>query len=282
MSECFVGVDIGGAKMLLTAVGEGLQQQRRMPTGPTTGPAELSAAIGDFVAHLPNLPVAIGIAVPGLVDPLGQVVDCDVLPNLRGWRVAESLGNDFLVYVMNDVEAALVEEASGLPPRANVAVVMVGTGIGAAFLVDGAVCRGARGWAGELGHIPIVVDGESHSLDELASGSALLRLLDSDFEAILAACQQGDAGTLATVRKAGRFLGLGLSTVIHLFNPQRIVLGGGALRYPGYIEAACASAEQSTMRAPWEACEILRCRHPHTVVALGAARVARDRSRHDH
>ena len=73
--------------------------------------------------------------------------------------------------MVNDAAAALVEECHDAPAGATAAVVMVGTGIGAALLVNGQPFGGARGWAGELGSIPIATASDGvRTLDQLASG----------------------------------------------------------------------------------------------------------------
>ncbi len=275
MADCFVGVDVGGTKLYLVAVGEGPRIERRLPSGRDMRPRALADQIARFAADLPQPPTAIGIAVPGLIDADGEVVDCDVLPHLKGWAPRQAPEIECPLTVMNDVEAALTEETSDLPPRANAAMVMAGTGIGAAFLVDGAILRGSRGWAGELGHVVLsTVDGD-RTLDELAGGAALLQVLGDDFEAILEACRQGDSRTASAIRSAGRYLGLGISIIIHLFNPEIVVLGGGVLRYPGYLEAAQLGVEENTLSVLRPTCRLRPCREPLAAAALGAARLAR-------
>src|SRR5439155_1114957 len=79
--------------------------------------------------------------------------------------------------LLNDVEAASLEELHDLPAGSTAAVVMAGTGIGAGFVVDGRPFRGARGWAGELGSIPIAGAEGVATLDQLASGASILKRL---------------------------------------------------------------------------------------------------------
>src|SRR5437867_13205971 len=112
---------------------------------------------------------------------------------------------------------------------------MPGTGIGAAFMVEGRMCRGGRGWAGELGYVPVAGPERVSTLDELASGAGLLRRLGGDAAAVLGRAAAGEPAVVAALRAAGEALGLGLATVINLLNPSLLALGGGALELPGYL-----------------------------------------------
>lgn len=275
-----VGLDLGGSKLLMVAEGRDGRVVARVPTGPSFDGPALQAAIEDFMAALGERPAAVGLAVPGLVGSGPLLQACDVLPALVGWRPAAPFASGPPIMMVNDAEAALFEECHDAPAEATAAVVMAGTGIGAAVLAHGRPLRGANGWAGELGSIPLAAGAESvRTLDELASGAALTKRLRLDGGAVRARIEAGDEVVLRAVGEAGAALGLGLATLIDLVNPALLALGGGLLDLPVYLEAALATAERHTLPDLWKACEVRKVRAGELVAALGAARwAARERT----
>jgi glucokinase len=276
MRSAAVGIDLGGTKLLMLSEADGARHTERVETGAAADAASIEAIIEAFIAQLPTAPPAVGLAVPGLVGAAGEIVACDVLPGIVGWRPAARLQvRGAPVFVLNDAEAALVEEARGLPPDATAAVVMAGTGIGGALMAAGRIVRGANGWAGELGSIPIAAgNGAVRTLDQLAGGAAILRRIGMDADSVHARAAAGDPAVLACLRDAGIALGLGLATIINLINPQRIALAGGTLALPGYTDAALRSAEAHALPDLWHACQVRPSPHGPLLVALGARRYA--------
>ena len=261
------GADLGGTKLLLLAESDGGRIASRVATGPGFGPADLESAIAAFVAGLPRVPSSFGLSFPGLVDATGTVAACDVLPHFVGWRLPPALA----AATLNDGDAALLAEAGHHPPGTTLAVVVVGTGIGAAF--QGAAGRivGAHGWAGELGSIPLSTGTGARTLDAMASGQALLERAGCGFDELLSRARAGEPGATELAREAGAALGLGIATVIHVLDPSVIAVGGGVLALPGYLEAALASARASTLPAMWAACTVAPLRDGDQAAALGAA-----------
>lgn len=268
-----VGVDIGGTKLLILAE-DG--RSARSATGPEATAAQIEAAIRRQLAEWKLSPSAIGIAIPGLVEKSGRVQISNVVPGLNGWFPAEALADLACpVAALNDAEAALAEEAQDLPADATVALVMAGTAIGAAFRVDGVPLRGASGWAGELGFFPQRTAGAEYKrLDELAGGRHIAASLGLDGAQLAEAAQRGDAAALTAIAAGGEALGLALAGVVNLFNPHRLVLGGGALELPGYEAAARAAYAQMALPPLREACELRRSQSGPEVVARGAMRAA--------
>jgi predicted NBD/HSP70 family sugar kinase len=247
----------------------------RVPTGGSFDGRALEKAIEDFLEQLPHPPSALGIAIPGLVGPGPSVIACDVIPGVIGWRPPEALTSGVRFTMINDAAAALVEECHDAPAAVTAAVVMAGTGIGAAMLVDGVPFGGANGWAGELGSIPIATAADGvRTLDQLASGEALVKRLGMDGAAVRARAEAGDPETLRAIREAGDALGLGLAALVDIVNPAIVAVGGGLADLPGYLEAALATAARRTLPDLWRACEVRRVRAGELVAALGAARAA--------
>lgn len=270
MTDCLqVGIDLGGTKMLALAIARDIQHRWQIPTGKDFAAADAQSSIWQFIQTLPTPPDSIGIAIPGLVDSQGTVIACDVLPQLVGWQPALAFASICPVNTLNDAAAALIQVVSDLKPQTVAAVVMVGTGIGAAISIDGKMFSGANGWAGELGSIPL---GDGTTLDERASGAAILRVLDIDPQQLADLVAKRDPVALETILRAGSSLGIGLATIVNLFNPEAIVLAGGTLHWQGYLDAAMRSTQQHSLPDLWAACQIQLSQHGGDLVALGAAR----------
>lgn len=270
-NEFIIGADLGGTKLLLLCGA----LSRRFDTGPGYTPEDFSAQLRTFIDDLNLRPARIGIAVPGLVAFDGEIVSCDVLPSLTGWRPETSLkALGCQVTVINDVEAALLEEMQDASNDFTGGVIMAGTAIGAAFMTHGRRLRGVNGWAGELGYLPLHIDGSVKRLDEIAGGGAMATLLGISGEALARLANDDDPIAMATVRAGGDALGLGMASIINLLNPSRLAVGGGSLKLKGYWEAALLTAETHAIPSLWSACTVERVKSEDFVAALGAIRAA--------
>ncbi|RFP97505.1 ROK family protein [Pseudomonas putida] len=270
-NEIIIGADLGGTKLLLLCGAF----SRRFETGPGYTPEDFSAQLRAFIDDLNLRPARIGIAVPGLVASDGEIVSCDVLPSLTGWRPETSLkALGCQVTVINDVEAALLEEMQDASDDFTGGVIMAGTAIGAAFMTHGRRLRGVNGWAGELGYLPLHIDGSVKRLDEIAGGGAMATLLGISGEALARLANDDDPIAMATVRAGGDALGLGMASIINLLNPSRLAVGGGSLKLKGYWEAALLTAETHAIPSLWNACIVERVKSEDFVAVLGAIRAA--------
>jgi predicted NBD/HSP70 family sugar kinase len=126
-----------------------------------------------------------------------------------------------------------------------------------------------------LGSMPM---GDARTLDECASGAAILQKLGVSVEAIDSMVAGGESVAIETIEQAGLTLGIGLATLINLLNPEAIVLGGGTLRWRGYLDAAIDSAQKYALPDLWAACQLQVSPHSGDLVALGAARGDSSRS----
>jgi len=193
--------------------------------------------LGDRIA-------GIGVAVPGLVDREAGAVR--YAANL-GWQdvaLAGQLALEFdrpVLLDRNTNAALLAEEWWGTAAHDDPAIfVTLGSGIGAAIRVDGQFVRGASGAPGEFGHIPAVADGpecrcgQRGCLEALASSAAVQRSYqrlanatpDGGISAVVQAAREGDPFALHVLDEAARHLGIGIATLVNLFNPSVVILGG--------------------------------------------------------
>ncbi|MBZ5581283.1 MAG: ROK family protein [Acidobacteriia bacterium] len=261
----FASVDIGAAQTacaLATGAGQ-MVAERTIPTlaheGPDAVLNRVASAIGDMALAAGQRLLAVGVGVPGLADfHRGRAL---FLPNLpAGWRdlpVTDRLSAKLScpVFLLNDARmAALGELWFGHGRNAKTMVVFtVGTGIGGGVVIDRRLRLGPLGAAGEVGHQTILPDGplcgcgNRGCLETLASGPALVgeatRLLKSghaphlydmvngDADKITPrlmtqAAAAGDSSVREAIVRAGRFLGIGVSNVITVLNPELVVVGG--------------------------------------------------------
>ncbi len=269
----YLGVDVGGTKVLAAVVsesGEIVQRQRR-PTPRTGGPEQVLAVMEAVMADVmqeakveSSRLTAIGVAVPGVVDPDAARVIVTPNMSLTGVALGAHLESCFHVPVAvgNDGNLGTLGESwLGSARKARSAIgSWVGTGIGAGLVQRGKLWRGARESAGEIGHIVMQIGGPKCGcgnlgcLEALASRSAIERdirqalasgrasllgeLAGGDLSvirsgAIRKALKAEDALVSEVVRHASEVLGYACLTVRHLVDPEVIVLGGGL------IEAWC-------------------------------------------
>ena len=210
----------------------------------------LRAAIAVHPGHL----LGIGVGIPGSVD--AQASGVVQAPTL-GWtdaRVGSVLRNALGVPVLveNDVNALAVAERLYGAGRehGSYLVITIGRGVGCGIVVDGSVYRGASGGAGEIGHVPVTLDGplcgcglrgclEAHVGQDALLRSAVERgILDADGTAtdLRQAADDGDPIAREIYREAGATLGRALAGVVHTIDPEVIVLLGEGIDAWGHWE----------------------------------------------
>ncbi|AIA00533.1 ROK family protein [Streptomyces noursei] len=273
MTRSTVGIDIGGTKLLMIAQKTGHDEPliHRVATGPATTPDDIEAALQKFLTEHHLTPSYVGVAAPGLVED-GRVAVCDVLPKLNGWR--GPAGIDAPHILVNDIRSALAEEAAGLADSPTIAVLLCGTAVGSAYLHQGTVVRGCRGWAGEIGYMPVATPQGTRRLDELAGGAALVRATGLRPAQVHAALAAGDATVCRIVASAGEAFGLAIATLVNILNPDTVRAAGGTLNYPGYWDTAVATARTHSLPELWDSCAVERIKDPELVIARGALRLA--------
>src|SRR3954463_8022666 len=258
---CVVGVDLGGTKLLAGTVDAALRvHHRAYRLSRRDAVVEtIVEAVEEAREATPPEVRAVGVGGPGVGEPKGGVaMACNhfalVDVPLRD-VLAERLG--LPVVVDNDANAALVAEWRHGAARGarNVVLLTIGTGVGGGLLLDGRIVRGASGAAGELGHIVIDESGppcpgncpSRGCLEAFVSGPALAlegraraeMYPDSGLGRALAAGREitgplvtelahdGDEAARAAIAVLGRHLGVGITSLVNVFNPEAVVVGGG-------------------------------------------------------
>lgn len=205
---------------------------------------ELSGCIRNIMKEAPPSPygiVGIGIGVPGITDDKGTVL---FAPNLD-WRnvpLQNILEEEFRLPVTIDNEAnagAVGEKEFGAGVDfSNLIYISVGVGIGTGIILRNELYRGTSGYSGEMGHISIQADGKPCRCGNVgcwelyASENALLEdaaelLPDGlkDLEELVALADAGNEEARARFAKAGYYLGVGITNIINIFNPELIIIG---------------------------------------------------------
>ncbi len=185
---------------------------------------------------------AVGVGLPGPVDhATGRPQHPPIMPGWHDVDVPALLGARVPgaeVLVDNDVNVlALGEHAAEWPDVDDLVFVKVSTGVGAGIIAGGLLQRGARGSAGDLGHV-LVADpaGGQRDLEGVASGTAIAAALRAtgadaaDAGAVVDLVLGGSRAAIDAVRQAGRELGAVLATVVTLLGPSVIVVGGAISR----------------------------------------------------
>jgi len=269
----YVGVDVGGTKVQASLVEEsgGIVTRQRCRTPRDEGPDPVIAAIdkaidgalAKVVVQAADL-TAVGIGIPGVVDPDTEKVIVTPNMSLTGVAIGEHLRRHFDVPVAigNDGNlGALGESWLGAARKAkSVLSICVGTGIGSGFVQGGKLWRGAREAAGEIGHIVMEIDGPTcgcgnRGCFEAIAGRAAIerdirRAVADGRTTLLTELSGGDLGQIRSgmlrkaleaedelvtgiMRRASEVIGAACLTVRHLLDPEVIVLGGGVIEACG-------------------------------------------------
>jgi len=263
--EVYIGLDLGGTNIRAGRYTSTLALEQRSDTL-TLDDEGLDAVFGRMIAQIKNVWPApgsdqhvagIGVSVPGPVDPVEGVVTHP--PNLQGWQdvplrrmIEEKF--DVPVYLGNDANLGALAEFELGAGRGykDMIYLTISTGIGSGIIVDGKLLIGSRGLGGECGHLIIIADGEHVStLEKEAAGPALARqavaaikagtpskikeMVSGNLDEIAGktvgdAARVGDALALQIVARAGKIIGLGIVSLLHAFNPQIIIIGGGVAK----------------------------------------------------
>jgi glucokinase len=246
---------------------------------------------------------AISVVVPGTVQvESGVVIKAPNVPCLDGFRLAAALQSELQwpAVLENDANAAAVGEMwrGAARGRKTIICITLGTGVGGGIILDGELWRGADGSAGELGHIGVepfggvaCPCGSRGCLEVYASATAIVRMTreaqprypnsplhtseELTAESIYRSGVAGDELALEVFRRMGIYLGVGLASLINIFNPEMIVLGGGvAAGWDLFIPHVREQIQERAFPLPARRAEIVRAECGDDAGLLGAAQIA--------
>lgn len=267
---CF-GVDLGGTtvKMGIFTVDGAMLEEWEIPTRKEDGGKYILSDIADSIndkittAAIDRADVVgVGIGVPGPVTASGIVKGCVNL----GWgdTAVEEILSDltgFEAKAGNDANVAALGELwqGGGKGYENLVMVTLGTGVGGGIVLDGKIVTGSHGAGGELGHMPVVYDetatcgcGKKGCLEQVASATGIVKetvklLQSEDMPSVLRdndnftakdvfdAAKEDDVLALKAVDKLGEYLGIALSHIACVVDPDVFIVGGGVSKAGSFL-----------------------------------------------
>jgi glucokinase len=293
-----IAIDLGGTSIRAAVVdreGQILSRSKRATPAQYGVQAvinQIKATVEDALKGFDVADIAgVGLASPGPIDTIEGVALG--LPNFPGFDnvpirqlLAEALRRD--VKVENDAIAAAIGEWRFGAGRGsdNLVYITVSTGIGGGVIADGRVLRGRRGMACHVGHLGLFPDrdvycncGNRGCWEAFASGTAFEKRarerqglgVNPDAPSVFAAARQGNSDAIQLVAEEAHLLGLGIISLLHLYSPDRVILGGGLSHHfdllkPGII----AEIKQYAMLA-FRSVELLQAEQVDNSGLLGAA-----------
>ena len=261
-----IGIDVGGTNLKAGLVDAQyrIAAVEKMPLrweSPEKFAADLAALSNGLIAQkgiAREEVAAIGVGLPGQVDPTGTVVVRTVNIPIRNLPLADLIRRQWEVpiFLGNDADCAALGEFYHFEDRSikNLILVTLGTGIGTGVILNGKIHRGVNGCAGEGGHMVIVSDGvlctcgRRGCWERYSSASGLIRMTKEEMErcsdsamwteaamdmervdgrTAFEAAKKGDAAAKRVVDQYIRYLADGVTNLINLLQPEVICIGGG-------------------------------------------------------
>jgi glucokinase len=242
-----IGIDVGGTKILAGVVeadGTIVRTERRET--PVSSTEDFLRGLAEVVDSLRDESVAtVGIGIPSTIDQRDGTSVFSVHVPIAGvpLRSRAEAHLELPVAIDNDANAAAMAEWAIGAGRGCKHMIMLtlGTGIGGGLILDGRLYRGWTGAAAELGHMVLEFDGPScrgfctgrGHFEQSVSGSAAADLArqilgpEAGAHELVAAARSGNDEALGALREMGRRLGAGIASLVNVFNPELVVVGGG-------------------------------------------------------
>ncbi len=309
-AEVYIGVDLGATRLRAARFSPDLAIEQRVETLTLAdeGPEPIiDRMVAQARAVWPTdgrTVQAAGFSIPTAPSPDGNVITGG--PNLPGWHhvplrdiLRKRLGTE--IYLGNDANLAAVAEATMGAARGykDVIFLTISTGIGGGVLIDGRLLVGSDGIGAECGLMILGDDGaRAYTLEEESAGpalarharraiergesSAILNYAGGSVEAITGravgqAARAGDLLALRLVARSGRLIGLGIVSLLHIFNPQIVVIGGAVAEGNGELlfgPLREAIQQHALDRQYWENLVIAPALLGENVSLIGAAALA--------
>lgn len=247
LSGTVLAVDVGGSKMAaaLVDLSGGIVRRAQAPTPSTGDPAQVRDALFIAVSRVvDDSVIAIGVGSAGPVDIEAGTVSPVNIPAWRGFPVLAALRS-----LLPGRPAALAGDGhcmalgeyhfGGGPPSRALLGMVVSTGVGGGFVLDGRILTGPTGNAGHIGHIVVDFDGppcpcgSRGCVEVLASGPNMVRWAvergsgATDGRELAALARGGDPVALAAYRRAGTAVAAGIVSAAALLDLDDVVVGGG-------------------------------------------------------
>lgn len=309
----YVGLDIGGTNIKTAVIDEANQISIKHiefinKSSPDQALQQILEITQSLIRQAKNVS-AIGIGLPGIIDSkTGIMIQSPNLAQLENLDLRKIYTEKFRipVYIDNDVNISAFAEYKMHPEIVrnnlkNILFMMVGTGLGGGIILDGKLWRGSSGFAAELGHICIDLHGDKCNcggkgcLETYVSSTGLIKHAKKHLrrfpsstlsrispdklncEDIFEAEKNNDPAAVYLIQEFIEALSAGVGSLINIFNPEAIVLGGGVL-IPNYliVEQVSKGAENYSFRKPYKDCIIIHSHLKNEAGVIGAALLAKN------
>lgn len=245
-----IGVDLGGTdiKYGLVAINGLVIWNSKKPTNANSSREEIEQNISDAVYEclkkakkLDVEVVSVGIGTPGLVRDKNIILGAAF--NLTNWEniplgtlIEEKV--NLPTFIANDAEMmGLGEYSSAGYKNDTIVFLTLGTGIGGALFINGELFQGHFGFGGELGVMPLVVNDDVINWEDVASTTAMVQLYQKQCDPsikdevngkfITLRFNEGEPLAIEVVNQTAKYVALGVASLINIFNPKKVVIGGG-------------------------------------------------------
>lgn len=310
MTKNRIGIDVGGTNVKIALVDDkgSILYSNSVPTRAEMGYEytvnNIKQAIRDLIAETKVSHIeGIGFDFPGQIDYKNGIVR--LAPNIPGWvniPIAKIIEDEFKIptRIDNDVHCAALGELNfGAGKNCeNFICMTVGTGIGSGIVINGKLVRGASNAAGELGHIklqmhegPLCGCGDFGCLEAFASGPSIVAMAEEYIKGgkstkyremanrgeitpflVAEAAKQGDPVAKRIFTRIGEYIGFGLSSVVNLLNPEKIIIGGGVADSGDIlIQPIRETIKKRSMSVAGSAVEIVPAQLGNTAGVIGAS-----------
>jgi glucokinase len=268
VAERAIGLDVGGTKIAAGVVDRQGRIERRVERRtPTESQEELLAALDEIVEELLVEEVAaIGFGMPSTIDQrTGRIVSSVHVP-VGDFDFRKRMADRFSLPVAldNDANAAAIAEWKVGAGHGSTYMIMLtlGTGVGGGLILDGKPYRGFVGAGAEIGHMVLEYGGEPCSgscsghghLEQVASGGAAdraaVRILGPGLTGreLVGAAREGNEEAREAIAEIGRKLGAAIGSLVNIFDPEVVVLGGGFSQARDlFLEPALESMRQEAL-----------------------------------
>ena len=309
MDGTVIGVDLGGTNLrtaLVSPDGEIIDKHKEA-TRAADGWKKVVARLIDNIKRQKEMGAqkgaevsAVGVGAPGVIlVNKGIVVKSPNFPDWNNLPLKDELEKalSIPVFIENDANAAALGEKWRGAGRDVTSMILLtlGTGVGGGIILDNKIWHGADGMAGEIGHMTLIPDGRSCTcgnngcLEMYASARGIVRsyreeleklkqsatVKDVTSEIVYQAAREGDAVARGVMKDMGRMLGIGIASLINIFNPEMVVIGGGVKdAWPLFIGATYEEIMKRAFQVPAERIEIVPSSLGDDAGMVGAAAVA--------
>ena len=236
----FIGVDIGATKIIFGLLkNRKVIKNKKIPTPKTKKiiKKELKENLRDLKKSSSLKIDRIGIGVPGILDiKKGLILKCPNLRYLDNLPLVKILEKELKIKtsIENDTNCfTLAEALLGAGKNKNIVFgITLGSGIGGGLIIKSKIYRGAFRTAGEIGHQTIKFDGQKCSCGNLGCfeyycSAKFFKRKDCSSKELAKKAKRNNKEALKLFKEYGKYLGIGLSNIINLIEPEIIVIGGG-------------------------------------------------------